>query len=84
MRHAKCYTKGYPRPQFVREEFCDLSGAWAFSFDDKREGERNRWFCAFPAGKTIIVPFAYQTEKSGVNERENHDCVWYEREAEYS
>lgn len=80
MQHVKCYKTGYPRPQFVRDNFNDLCGSWAFAFDDGNEGERAKWFCAFPAGKSINVPFAYQTEASGVGDTDNHDCVWYERE----
>jgi len=34
----------YPRPQFVREEWLNLNGPWAFAFDDRDAGERERWW----------------------------------------
>ena len=39
MQNAKCYLKGYPRPQFVRNNWGLLDGEWSFSFDDNKRGE---------------------------------------------
>ena len=36
IRHAKCYIKNYPRPQFVREEWEDLNGEWFVVKNDRR------------------------------------------------
>ncbi|MCI1902269.1 MAG: hypothetical protein LKI93_06040 [Bifidobacteriaceae bacterium] len=33
----------YPRPQFFRPEWSDLSGTWQFAFDDADEGVRQAW-----------------------------------------
>lgn len=55
----------YPRPQFVRENWMCLNGAWDFSFDTD---------CF---DRTIMVPFAYQTRLSGLHCREAHNTVWY-------
>ena len=37
-----CYIKGYPRPQFVRENWFDLCGIWSFAFDDENIGEKKK------------------------------------------
>lgn len=57
----------YPRPQFYRKEWTNLNGEWDFSFD------RDVF------DKKIIVPFAYQSQMSGINSKEPHDVVWYRR-----
>ena len=51
-----------------RERWQPLNGKWLFSFD-KPIYDRE-----------IEVPFAYQTEASGVNEKEHHETVWYKRD----
>ena len=35
MKHVKCYIPEYPRPQFVRSDWVNLNGEWAFSFGDE-------------------------------------------------
>lgn len=57
----------YPRPQFVRENWLNLNGAWQFSFDEPS------------FDREIIVPFAYQSRLSGLGITERHDVVWYRR-----
>lgn len=77
------YRTEYPRPQFERKEWMNLNGKWKFSFDDKNEGLIEEWQKGkyeFPL--TIEVPFAYQTEKSGINDPSFHDVVWYKRKVE--
>lgn len=32
-----------------------------------------------PGNQQILVPFTYETEKSGIGEEVPHFCVWYER-----
>ncbi|MBM7551461.1 glycoside hydrolase family 2 protein [Thalassobacillus pellis] len=73
----------YPRPQFVREDWVNLNGEWNFSFDDGNKGLQEKWYHAFPKEKKIVVPFAYQTEKSGINDPSFHDVVWYHREFDF-
>lgn len=70
----------YPRPQFARERWLNLNGEWAFEFDDGNVGEREGW----PSGerafsRTIVVPYCYQSESSGIGETAFHDIVWYRR-----
>lgn len=76
MQHAKCYCKGYPRPQFVRADWVDLNGEWAFGFgEETREEDALRG----KLGRTIRVPFSYETEKSGIGDPSRHPTVWYAR-----
>ncbi len=75
----KCYKKDYPRPQLVREQWENLNGAWSFAFDDRNLGERERWYCHFPEGMEIQVPFTYETKQSGIHREERHNYVWYGR-----
>ena len=77
MQNAKCYLKGYPRPQFVRNNWGLLDGEWSFSFDDNDIGEKQRWFQSDKLLNKIIVPFAYQTLKSEVNDNTYHKIMWY-------
>ncbi|WP_431804089.1 glycoside hydrolase family 2 protein [Halobacillus andaensis] len=72
----------YPRPQFVRKNWLNLNGEWNFSFDDKDEGLQDKWYRNFPQEKKIVVPFAYQTIKSGIGDPSFHEVVWYHREFE--
>ena len=73
------YQKDYPRPQLVREKWKNLNGEWEFAFDDKKEGIKDRWQEDFPQGEKILVPFTYETKKSGIGRQEKHSRVWYER-----
>ena len=70
----------YPRPQFVRPEWLNLNGQWEFEFDDLDVGLRDSWFSKpvlFP--HRILVPFSFETTKSGINDLSFHSCVWYRR-----
>ncbi|UFT98660.1 glycoside hydrolase family 2 [Radiobacillus kanasensis] len=69
----------YPRPQFKRSEWVNLNGDWNFAIDDENKGLTEKWYQSFPTGKKIIVPFAYQTEKSSIGDPSFHDVVWYQR-----
>ncbi|MDT7807577.1 MAG: hypothetical protein QOJ70_1390 [Acidobacteriota bacterium] len=73
----------YPRPQFVREAWLNLNGEWEFAFDDADEGLRLGWHEGEPsfAGR-IVVPFPYQSELSGINDKAVHERVWYARSFE--
>lgn len=73
----KCYKKDYPRPQFVRDQWVNLNGRWEFGFDDDNVGEKERWFHEFPEMKKINVPFAYETNLSGIEDETVHHYVWY-------
>ncbi|KMT62876.1 glycoside hydrolase family 2 protein [Paenilisteria newyorkensis] len=71
----------YPRPQFVRENWMNLNGEWEFAFDDGDVGLREGWFRGdVTFAKRIVVPFAYQTALSGIDDQAHHEIVWYKRE----
>ena len=57
----------YPRPILRRDQWINLNGEWEFAFD-RPDFDR-----------LITVPFAYQSELSGIGERTLHDTVWYRR-----
>ena len=73
------YIPDYPRPQFVRDQWENLNGVWQFAFDDQKEGEARRWFQEFPSQRSIVVPFSYETPKSGIGDEAFHPVVWYRR-----
>jgi beta-galactosidase/beta-glucuronidase len=72
----------YPRPQFVRQEWLNLNGEWEFAFDDPNQGLAEGWHDGRTLPGRIIVPFAYQTPLSGINDKSIHQCVWYARDFE--
>jgi len=71
--------KGYPRPQFARENWINLNGIWDFCFDDQNQGLEKKYYNNFPEEKKILVPFAYETKLSGINDTSQHDIVWYRK-----
>jgi hypothetical protein len=73
----------HPRPQLRRERWIDLCGQWGFAFDDADEGLAERWFERMePFTRMIVVPFAPESELSGVHETGFHPVVWYRREVQ--
>ncbi|MDE5896464.1 MAG: glycoside hydrolase family 2, partial [Clostridia bacterium] len=66
----KMERKEYPRPQFRREAWQNLNGEWEFDFGEK--DIRN-----LSLSRKINVPFSYQWEASGINDKTVHDIVWY-------
>jgi beta-galactosidase/beta-glucuronidase len=72
----------YPRPQFVREQWLNLNGEWEFAFDDRDVGCKKSWFEGRRLGGSILVPFPFQSELSGVNDKGIHEVVWYARNFE--
>ncbi len=79
IHHAKCYSKDYPRPQFVRSNWENLNGTWEFRFDDENVGEREKWYEDFNGACKIQVPFTYETKLSGIEDENRHDHIWYGR-----
>jgi beta-galactosidase/beta-glucuronidase len=68
----------YPDPQHRRREWLNLNGIWEFDFDDGRQGLLSDWHNERLRDQ-ILVPFPYQSELSGINDRGVHEVVWYSR-----
>lgn len=71
---------GYPRPDFIRENYISLDDVWLFGFDDSGEiynSLKRGEDYALPL--EIIVPFPYQSPASGINSQEKHERVCYEK-----
>ena len=71
-------TRGYPRPQLVRERWKSLDGTWDFAFDHAaaRHPDDVRW------KRQITVPFAPETSLSGIGDTGFHPVCWYQRTIE--
>jgi hypothetical protein len=71
----------HPTPQFVREDWIDLCGTWAFAGDREDRGLDEAWFTESGAiGGEIVVPYPPESKASGIGDRAHWDVVWYERE----
>lgn len=70
----------YPQPQFMREQWMTLNGSWEFEFDDANVGLDENWARSGKKfSRTILVPFAFETPRSGIGDRSFHPWVWYRR-----
>src|SRR4051794_24386521 len=66
----------YPRPQLQREHWGCLDGNWDFAIDADAELTRPD---EVTFDKTILVPFAPETPKSGIGDTGFYRAVWYRR-----
>ena len=67
------HRTAHPRPDWVRQTWQTLNGTWRFRFDWKNEGRRQRWYQDPRFDLNIQVPFAYQAELSGIEEKRQPD-----------
>ncbi|MFC7405599.1 glycoside hydrolase family 2 protein [Georgenia alba] len=71
----------YPRPQMVRPDWQCLNGWWDFQIDQGDSGlERGLLETALDG--RILVPFAPESELSGVENTDFLEAVWYRRTVE--
>lgn len=73
----------YPRPRFVRQDpfWLNLNGVWDFEIDPGRSGiARKLHQPDRRLAGSITVPFAPESELSGVGNRDFLNAVWYRRE----
>ena len=57
----------HPRPDFMRERWVNLNGAWKFRFDPHDTGIKDAWQTHTAAfDRTINVPFPWGAPLSGV------------------
>ncbi len=70
----------HPRPQRARPRWIDLTGPWAFAYDDANVGLDRAWTDrAEVYDRTIIVPFPPESRASGIHDTSFHPVVWYRR-----
>ena len=75
-KRAAIGLHGYPRPQLVRREWESLNGPWEFWLDEHgavESADHVGW------NSTIQVPFAPETEASGIGRTELFKACWYRR-----
>jgi beta-galactosidase/beta-glucuronidase len=68
----------YPRPQLVREDWLNLNGPWQFEIDAGDSG-LERGLRERELSGTITVPFAPESELSGLGHADFMEAVWYRR-----
>ena len=70
----------YPRPQFERDAWQNLNGEWTYELDPVKTGHERGLFKSEGFDGKIIVPFAPESELSGVGHKEFIPSIWYQRE----
>ena len=78
MKYAVLREK-HPRPQWVRENFCDLNGEWEFAFDFGKSGIEREMFKEGEFPLKINVPFCPESKLSGIGYTDFIPAVWYRR-----
>lgn len=69
----------HPNPQRFRDNFLCLDGNWDFAFDHQNVGLKETWQDKSSLSENILVPFVYQSKKSGIDSAEFCETVWYKR-----
>jgi len=72
----------HPRPDFERAKWRNLNGVWQFRFDPDDVGEKEKWSGKDDShfARTIVVPFPWESELSGINDTKYSGAAWYRRE----
>ena len=69
----------HPRPQLERQTWQNLNGTWSYAFDFGRSGRDRDYPACTGFEKSIIVPFAPESDLSGVGHKDFIDTIWYQR-----
>jgi len=70
----------YPQPQFQRQQWLNLNGTWEFDFDDANRGLEDNWASGGRKfTRNILVPFCFESARSGIGDPSFHPQVWYRR-----
>lgn len=69
----------YPRPQFERAEWLNLNGTWTYTFDFGSTGEGRGYTESTSFDGKITVPFAPESQLSGVAYTDFINTIWYQR-----
>lgn len=70
----------YPRPQMQRNEWINLNGPWTCSFDFSASGEERGFQNSKGFNDKIIVPFAPESELSGIGYTDFINDFWYQKD----
>ena len=68
----------HPRPQFFRPDWLNLNGRWQFEVDTADSG-LERGLRDRDLTDEILVPFAPESEASGIGNTDFLEAVWYRR-----
>ncbi len=82
-RDLNALRETHPTPQFIREDWIDLTGTWRFTGDREDYGLDAEWFSA-PGSidGEITVPYPPESTASGIGDPAHWNVVWYERDVE--
>jgi beta-galactosidase/beta-glucuronidase len=69
----------YPRPQFAREAWVNLNGAWTFTFDPGKSGMQRGLAASTGFDRQITVPFCPESVLSGVGHTDFIEMLWYHK-----
>ena len=70
----------YPQPQFQRDRWLSLNGAWEFEFDDANAGLDADWASGSRKfSRNITVPYCFESRLSGIGDTSFHPWIWYRR-----
>ena len=69
----------YPRPQFERADWVNLNGEWSFALDLSASGRDRNFYESKGFDGKITVPFAPESDLSGVGYKDFINSVWYQR-----
>ena len=69
----------YPRPQFERADWQNLNGRWTYIFDFSDTGFQRGYQASTGFDGSITVPFAPESELSGVGYKDYISNIWYHR-----
>ncbi|MDR1153763.1 MAG: beta-glucuronidase, partial [Bacteroidales bacterium] len=69
----------YPRPQFRRDAWVNLNGAWTFTFDFGKSGNDRKLYESKGFDRDILVPYCPESKLSGVAHTDFINAMWYHR-----
>jgi Glycosyl hydrolases family 2, sugar binding domain/Glycosyl hydrolases family 2/Glycosyl hydrolases family 2, TIM barrel domain len=81
-QESKIPRPEHPRPDAMRANWANLNGRWEFRFDAQEQGLAEGWEKPGTAGynQTIVVPFPWESELSGIHQVKGAPKVaWYRR-----
>lgn len=69
----------FPNPNFERKDWINLNGKWEFEFDRSNSGKQRKIVEKEKFDGEIIVPFTFESELSGIGDKDFCECVWYKK-----